>query len=446
MTTATLDPVVAFRNHALKLTLEWCKSRSPFYKDRFAHIQNFSGLEDLHKLPILRRDDVVKNRDAISCHPGPPACFQFTTGTTGTFLPLYRSAEEVQFISDFYSRRITEQFDFQRPRPLCMSIISAYHGASTPMPSAAYILTVGAYDRSQAETAKNLLQRTFNFPGVESRVSALIGFDILIKALTAYLVAEGVPLRSLGVRQIYTTGGYMSPATKLRLAELWHANVHDRLSMSEIFGGATEMYAGGPWVFDVEAVPEVVHPTTLKPVRKGVGALLMTSLYPFSQMSPMIRYDTGDLVEVVDETSAFEGNLIVRFRGRRRRSIINTDGEEVEPLVLSTDLADTVEMWPDIAITPHFTYIKDKAVAEFVGKPHCELSAALSERAGSISIKLGLRYSPWLFPERATQIKTEFARTLIDRSPSLARGIQEGRLTLQIDLASADQVATYSTE
>ncbi|WP_157790555.1 hypothetical protein [Bradyrhizobium japonicum] len=327
-----------------------------------------------------------------------------------------------------------------------MSIISAYHGASTPMPSAAYILTVGAYDRSQAETAKNLLQRTFNFPGVESRVSALIGFDILIKALTAYLVAEGVPLRSLGVRQIYTTGGYMSPATKLRLAELWHANVHDRLSMSEIFGGATEMYAGGPWVFDVEAVPEVVHPTTLKPVRKGVGALLMTSLYPFSQMSPMIRYDTGDLVEVVDETSAFEGNLIVRFRGRRRRSIINTDGEEVEPLVLSTDLADTVEMWPDIAITPHFTYIKDKAVAEFVGKPHCELSAALSERAGSISIKLGLRYSPWLFPERATQIKTEFARTLIDRSPSLARGIQEGRLTLQIDLASADQVATYSTE
>lgn len=438
--------VTTLRNALLRKTFDWCVQHSAFYRRRFSSIDGFGGLRDLLRLPILRRNEIIAEHGDFLCDAGIPACVQYTTGTTGTFLPLYRSYAEGAFISQFFNRRALEHPSVKAGhRPLHLALTSAYHGAGTPIPGAAYVLSAGVYDRTQATQAKNLLTRRYAFPGVEERISTIVGGDILIRALTAFLVDDGIDPAQLSVRTLVFTGGYTSTRTKALLARLWNATVIDRYSLSEIFGGAVQTYVGGPWLFDIEVIPEVVHPRTLEPVDKGIGVLVLTSLFPFSQMMPMVRYYTGDLVEVVSGASAGD-NLAVSLLGRERRSAIESQESEVKPLVLSAHLHDVVESFPDVAVTPRFAGLASDRAMEFAGKHHYHLQTQYDARGAvsEIRIGLGLRYAPWLYQDRADLIATAIRDALYSKSPWMRARVLEGSLNVGIDLLRDDQVEPFS--
>lgn len=446
MTEKPPSSIVSFRDALLRKTFDWCVERSAFYRKRFSGISQFDGLSDLHRLPILRRDDIVAEHDDFLCEPGVPAYVQYTTGTTGTFFPLYRSYAEAAFIGEFYNARAMEHPNVTgSQRPLHLTLTSAYHGAGTPIPGTAYVLSAGVYDRTQAMQARNLLTRSFEFPGVEARVSTIVGGDILIRALTAFLMDEGIDPASLSVRMLVFTGGYTSTRTKELLARLWNATVIDRYSMSEIFGGAVQIHAGGPWVFDIEVIPEVVNPETLKPVTAGIGVLVLTSLFPFSQMMPMVRYYTGDLVEVVAGVSTQE-NLTIRLLGRERRSAFEMRNGAVEPLVLSAHLHDAIEALPDVAATPRFAGLASDAAMEFAGKLHYSLDTRRNTQGAieEVRIGIGLRYAPWIYKDRADQIATQIRDALYHRSPWLRERVLSGSLEFGIDLMRGDKIAPFS--
>lgn len=436
--------ITAFREPLLLKTVEWCVKHSPFYRERFgpAVAAGFNGLEDLHRLPILFRDDAYRNADRLLCQRVQPACVQYTTGTTGQLLHLYRSPDEIAFVGDFFSRRVMDMYGAQPVRPLWLSLASAYHGSPTPIPGWPFIVSAGVYDRTQAQQARALLEREYDFPGVEREVSAIVGGDILIKALTAYLIDEGVDPSTLGVRHLVITGGYLSSARKQLLARLWNANVSDRYSMSEVFGGASQIGTDGPFVFDTEVIPEVVHPRTLEPIRKGVGALVLTGLYPFMQMMPFVRYYTGDLVEIVNADA-----FAVRLVGRERRSVIDASGEEVVPLLLSAPLVDIMEMLPDVAMQPRFHDLQSGAGLELAGKMHFSVTREEGEGGrDTITLRAGLRYAPWMFPRRAIELSTWLRGRLYERFPALRERVLDGRITLEIALDSGDRVPAYNAK
>lgn len=441
-----VQAVADFRNELLKQTFDWCVKRSPFYARRFSDISVFRGLRDLHQLPVLHRAELVDNLQELLCDSGLPCCVQYTTGTTGAFTPLMRSYAEVHWIGQFFNARVMERHNPSEIRPLHLALTSAYHGAATPIPSWPYILSSGVYDRTQADQARRMIEREFSLPGVEARITGITGSDLLLRSLTAYLIDESVDLHATKVRTLVFTGGYVSAATKRRLGQLWNAQVFDRYSMSEVFGGAVQVTPDGPWTFDVEVVPEVVHPRTLQPIQHGVGALLMTSLYPFSQMTPVIRYYTGDLVEVEDGAFGSSSITAVRLCGRQRRSVIDDSGPEVIPLVLAGHLHEAIERLPDVAITPRFEGVASSESMEFVGKHHYMLASSAGQdgQVDRIEITLGLRYAPWIFPERSAAVVTELRRALYDRSPHLLERVSKERLHLEIGLTTADKVQPFS--
>lgn len=446
MTVQARSAAVEFRDRLAIQTVAWCRAQSAFYRQHWSEMPTFGGLSDLPSLPILRREDIAQHHSALLCDPGAPACVQYTTGTTGTFLPLYRSHAEVAFIQDFYTRKLRDQpLSAGALQPLHLALTSAYHGSATPIPSAAYIVTAGVYDRTQAQQAANLLQACFAFPGVEPQISVVVGGDLLVKALTAYLIENGIDPAALGVRSLVFTGGYTTTRTKQLLARLWRASVIDRFSMSEVFGGAVQVVPGGPFLFDTEVIAEVLDPGTLQPIERGIGALVMTSLYPFSQMMPMVRYYTGDLVEVVSG-SQFDADLAVRFRGRERRSIIETGPLGTVPLLLAADLYDVLEALPDIAASPRFVGLASASALEFVGKLHYGLEHD-RDPAGQvtrITLTLGLRYAPWLHPDRVASIATIIRAALYERAPALRERVQTGSLELVISPLTGDQVAPFT--
>lgn len=435
-----------FRARLLAQTLGWCTTRSAFYRRHWGAAANqVRCVADLSCLPVLERHHIIENAADLLCDASLPVCVQNTSGTTGTLMQMYRGRSEVAFIWDFFSRQI----QMRDPRPLYLALTSAYHGAPTPLPSAAFVLNAGVYDRTQARQARSVLEARYALPGVDANVSVIVGADILVKALTAFLLADGFDLRSAGIRALLITGGHISAARKRLLADLWGAVVQDRYSLSEVFGGAAECGIGGPWVFDPHVIPEVVHPRTLQPVQEGVGLLVLTGLYPFMQQMPLVRYHTGDLVEIADSTATGAADLLVRFVGRQRRSIVDDSGDAVVPLLLANPLHDALEDVPDIAATGRFADLQAGPGLEFAGKLHYEVyhAPAVPDVAPeSITLRLGLRYAPWLFPSRVAGVQTAVRARLYRRFPGLRERVDNGSLRFTIEAAEAAAVMPFNAK
>ena len=445
------DAAAQLQDALLRETVEWCAAKSPYYRATFGKAtEAFRGLVDLARLPVLTRADIVAHHADIQCDPSLPAALQHTTGTTGAFLQIHRGQAEQAFVWDFFAGQL-EANPRTGLRPLYLNLVNAYHGALTGMPSHAYVLSAGVHDRAQAQQARGLLERTYDLPGVEARVSMVMGTERMVKALTAYLIHDGFDLQGSSVRTVTLFGGHVTPARKQLLGQLWGATVGDRYSLTEMFGGAVECGHGGPWVFDPHVVPEVVHPRTLQTIDHGVGVLLLTSLYPFTQQMPLVRYFTGDLVEVVEPASA-PGGLQARYLGRLTRSVIDASGAAVQPLLLSGPLYEILEAVPDLAITPRFTDLAAGLGLELTGDLHYSVDTSRPEGAGqhaapsAIHLRLGLRYAPWMFTDRVVDLVQQLTRQLWSRHPELATRCADGRLTLRIDALEGSAVAPYDSK
>ena len=213
-------------------------------------------------------------------------------------------------------------------------------------------------------------------------------------------------------------------------------------------GGASEIGIGGPWIFEPHVIPEAVHPRTFEQVGPGeVGVLLLTSLYPFTQQMPLIRYVTGDLVEVVEGPDHPAG-LQVRYVGRSQRSIIDDSGDKVRPLLLSGPLYEVIESLPDVAISPRFSDLDAGVGLEMTGDHHYVVHHETTEtgRPERITVELGLRYAPWLFADRVNEIRANIARFLFATHPELTRRVALGDLDLLIEARSADAVAAHDSK
>ncbi len=432
------------RDELVRQTIAWCVSQSPYYRRRFDAAESFRGLADLPKLPVLHREDVVAHHADLICGRSLPAGVQHTTGTTGASLQLHRSAAEQAFIWEFFSAQLAAR-PFPAPRPLHLNLVNAYHGSLTPMPSAAYVLNAGVYDRAQASQARVLLERTYDLEGVESRISVVMGTERMVKALTVYLLTDGFDLVASPVRTVALFGGHVTPNRKRLLSRLWQAAIQDNYSLTEVFGGATECGIGGPWIFDPHVVAEVVHPRTFEPVESGVGVLLLTTLYPFVQQMPLVRYCTNDLVEVV-ETGEQDGAPVVRYVGRVPRSVLDVSRASVEPLLLSGPLYEILEAYPDIAVSPRFPDLCDDASLELTGDHHFGIDHRHEDGIDRIALRLGLRYAPELFPERVAAVGAGIRAQLYQAHPELARRIGAGTAELEILMQPADAVAAYDSK
>jgi hypothetical protein len=167
----------------------------------------------------------------------------------------------------------------------------------------------------------------------------------------------------------------------------------------------------------------------------------LTSLYPFTQTMPLIRYVTGDLVTVVAPADA-PGGLQVRYAGRTVRSVIDADGPTVQPLLLSGPLYEAVESIPDVAIAPRFAELGDDIGLELTG----DHRYAVRADPDSITVELGLRYAPWLFPDRAAELRAALTYTVFATHPELASRVADGRMRFDVSLRPGAHVAPYDSK
>jgi len=151
----------------------------------------------------------------------------------------------------------------------------------------------------------------------DSGVTALCSTPTYALRLAEVAREVGFDLRSIPMRATVHAGepGANVPATKKRIEEAWGAKCYDHAGASEVGAHSFECEAqpGGTHIIESEFIVEVFDKFTGKPVAEGErGELVITNLGRWG--FPILRYRTGDVVQVNTETCAC-GRTFARFEG-----------------------------------------------------------------------------------------------------------------------------------
>lgn len=161
---------------------------------------------------------------------------------------------------------------------------------------------------------------------------------------------EGIDLKSSAVRMLIVAGepGGSIPATRQRIESAWGARVIDHAGMTEVGPAAVECpeAPGGLHILEARYLAEVIDPATEQPASAGqAGELVLTNLG--RRGSPLLRYRTGDLVQV-DPAPCPCGRALMRLKGGilgRSDDMIHLRGNNVYPSALEA----VVRRFPEIA-------------------------------------------------------------------------------------------------
>lgn len=367
--------------------------------------------EYLFELPVFDRDDLDKNTSEFRSRHLDFGFASFTSGSSN-FKPLIIdiSLEEQMFINEFY--RIINPPSKVRSKPIALNLANNFHGHLIDVPSSFHRIDVSVNSMSGLTTALNLLKRKFKTNDGEVPISVVGGTLISLLRLTAFLEHEYKREDLPPIQFVQSTSEYMSPNSLRILENFWGCTVEDRYGLSEIFLGAWRCQACGMFHFEPYGIPEVVGMTDHLPVSEGIGRLVLTSFYPFMQMIPMIRYMTGDIVEITNNKCP-TNQPAYRLLGRQKNSLLHQN----KILIGEYEMTDILDEEPEVYHRRRYkelpSYLHDVGAP-----PEFKFSFDENQEPG---VEVFLKYDPAKFPDMATALEARIKKALADKGLPLPK-------------------------
>ncbi|MBM80511.1 MAG: CoF synthetase [Planctomycetaceae bacterium] len=331
----------ALQTRRLRSLLNSIVPQNEFWKAKLdeAGIESdsISSLADLHKLPFTTKADLVADQTA---HP--------PYGTNLTFEPLnYSRLHQTSGTTTGQPMRWLDTSDSWEWWMQCWAQIYRLVGLTTedrlcfPFSFGPFIGFWAAFEG--ANRLRNLCLAGGGMSS-QARLKLIADNDATFLCCTptyALRLAEvaaddDIDLSQSSVRGLIVAGepGGSIPAIRNRIETEWGARVFDHWGMTEIGPLAVES-VGSPCslsILESECIAEVLDPSTLEPVEPGQqGELVLTNLGRVG--SPLIRYRTGDLVQV-DTDPHPDGLALTRLKGGvlgRSDDMITIRGNNVFP-------------------------------------------------------------------------------------------------------------------
>jgi hypothetical protein len=221
-----------------------------------------------------------------------------------------------------------------------------------------------------------------------------------LKWLTVAMQQRGVAPATLAPRVISVTGYPLTPAAQAWLSTSWRTNLVDHWSMSELAGHTQPCrHCGAAHWVGAPLFAEVIAPSSARRVSTSPGArgeLVVTTLLPDAFAMPLVRYRTGDLVEVGPSCRANAGSHGLIVHGRCSHSIVVGD----RVLASSGALLALGESLADVAQVPHPAEVLGLVGAADLGVP--KMRAQLDNGIPTVDVEL--RYDPARFARRALEV------------------------------------------
>jgi hypothetical protein len=427
-----------FRDRLLPPTLENAL-RTELYREIWSGIDARSiTVDTLHRLPVIDKEVVRTAGARAQIRTGLVCDEVFTSGTSGVPLVTVRGDREQRYIRDFFLDLHSRVAPGPRLRGLIIN--NPYHGHQVAVPAPIHFHKIGIYDNGSFAHARHVLRSPHSDHGVDSHCSVMIGLERCLRAFTldtAQHFPDGVDSH---LTHIISYSQYLTPHWKKRLEQAWRCRVIDRYSLTEIFGGATQCLKCEWWHFDPFIIPEVVQSHRRQAVREGVGALLLTALYPFQEAQPVVRYDTGDLVAVTESRSCQQGVLSVRPLGRVPFGVPMPEGDEW--LLTPAAIFEVMDEIPAIARIPRFRDADQVADPVGIGHPKYQVQHRID--GSKLRIMLAIEPRPRTRSADRAAMRDRIVAELSQASLELASGLASGTVELNVVFTSnirADLIA-----
>jgi len=432
-----LNVVDNIRLMALEKTVDYLYENSPYYQ-RIINSRKIKicSLDNLSLFPIITREEVTTNLAELRCKRSFPELVQYTTGTTGQPLPVYRTMNELLTIKEIVESVVPDS----KALGLTLRLVGPQHGIQGSAIEGSPTFYVDVSHRNGLEYAKELLTAEHRYEDIVGYIEILIGSLNDIKRLTIHLLSKGVSPENHKVRWLGVSASYLTQYWRHLLTDFWRAKILNTYGVTEITGRAHECFICGRFHFDPYVIPELVNINLEKNqyVENGIGRLLLSSLYPFSADLLLLRYDTGDLFELYP-TECSTGIPGFSFLGRAKHCLLLTNNEGCHCILTVAQIREFVDGLPDIALETR-GYRVEHLPEQSLGRPCFSLNLEKGKDRVKAVVELGLRYPPYLYPKRIEEITKCMKKHLMEQNATLKEMVMIKECDLEIRFFGSDKV------
>lgn len=418
----------AVSDRLLDFTVVQAIRQTEFYAELYKGLNTDEPIwrEQLSSLPVVERNDVEQAGDAIHSRLANYAFSSYTSGTTSSKpLMIDRSAQEQRYLAQFHMRMNQSQKIEPGEMPLVLRLATLYHGRQLQTPVQAYTFPVSLSSSEGYLQAAMLLQRSFKIDGAERRISVMAGGLVALQFLTVYLASRGLAHLAEQIIRIQSTSHYVTDYARRWLSNFWDCRIDDAYSLTELNVSATHCSMCGLYHFNQFGIAEAVEWGTNRPLLEGRGKLLLTGLYPFTQMMPLIRYSPEDLVEV-KQVECAAGTTGFRFLGRSKSGLNLSRELGAGSFVSGAEVYEILDPVTDVN-RPVAIGKMPQSVLGVGGMPIFKLSRDENEDP---RLSVELRYAPELFPERVAELKQLLRAGLMKIYPPLRELLEKEMFTI----------------
>lgn len=423
------------RDHGLDAALQATLRnavRAPFYRRRFAERwRQVRSVEDLHLLPVLDKATAIENQRRLIVGRPPAGFGVASSGTTRNSaddapLNVLHSAAEDQAIA----AAAPPYHEADDPFPgWTLVAVNVKHGLPPGPPGPGEIQVPWMHHPNSLHMLETVLSR----PQPDGRRVTVMRISVgALKTFTAWCLQRGKHPTAFGLRIIGTNSFRLSRHWRALVARTFGAEVIDNYSLSEFTTPVSECPACGWHHFGwPPVIYEVLDLVSGRHLQRGAGRLLLTGMYPYVQKMPLIRYDTGDVLQIGPRCRRTRQRC-VRFLGRIRRGVVVKDGRRGIFALAPVHVQDALEARPETARDQHPMMTLGHVNCPDLGLPRWTVELVTRPRRGAL-LRFELRFDPRIYPVQAAALAAEVRRDVLARDAPLRSLLRRRCLDLQVE-------------
>lgn len=385
------------RRILLRRTLENA-SLIPFYVEHWNEPLSRRDLQDLEltDLPTLDKTKYRERYMFDSRSLTEASLVTHTSGTSGELTWRHRTNIEASVIATVFEKLLSKDND----RPIVLSVQYGRHGMGMPVPSNCDVFPIALSDETELLQAIAATRTPFHIGGVPRYPNVLTGGVQQIALLAQARLDRGYGPETSSIKQIHCMG-YCDPTIRNFVRYAFNEpRIIEDFSMTEVFGSSTREWPDAYFHSAKHMFSEVLSLQDDRPVPEGnVGELVLTELYPFTMMQPLIRYRTGDIVRCIKCSP--EGEVSFEWLGRKSDCPqLVSQNEKLEFAYFYRPFSDWLSNQPMIARLSRQGYLP---ISSHDFGPPC-FSHRIADDSRCLTIAIGLTYNPWMHQSASRQL------------------------------------------
>lgn len=274
--------------------IKYSKLNSPFYNKLYENLDKINSLDELYKIPIINKEDIVQSGNKMVCVNQSEISRIVsldTSGTMGKHKRIYFTEEDQKLTVDFFIQGLS----FLVKENDVMMIMLPFERENS----------VGDLIRQSLNIMKvkpvlngSLVdfEKTTDLM-ISNNVNSIVGMPVEVLALGRHIKRLGLPIK---IKSILLSADMVNDTLIEEIRRVYECEVFNHFGMTETgLGGAVDCeHHEGMHIRENDLLIEIVNPITGENVKDGEsGEILITTLT--RKAMPLIRYSTGDISSFV---------------------------------------------------------------------------------------------------------------------------------------------------